>query len=264
VLPQSAWVVFAALLGAIVGSFLNVVAYRIPRGMSVVKPRSRCPWCHGAIAAGDNLPVIGYLLLRGRCRRCGGPIGWRYPVVEAGMATLFALSVLRFGVRPLTLAAALLLSFLAALALIDADQLVIPDGITFPGMIAGFLFAAPRMFDHASFGFVGPLASLLGVLCGAGGLFLVAEAWLWIRDEEGLGLGDAKMLALIGAFLGWRGCIEAMVFACFSGTLVALVLLALRRAHRRTRLPFGVFLALGGAAALFVGPAILGTYFGIP
>jgi leader peptidase (prepilin peptidase)/N-methyltransferase len=116
VLPQSVWLVFAALLGAIVGSFLNVVRYRVPRGLSVVTPRSRCPWCGGEIAAYDNLPVVGYLLLRGRCRRCGGPIGWRYPAVEAGMAALFALIVLRFGPRPQALVAALLVALLAALA----------------------------------------------------------------------------------------------------------------------------------------------------
>jgi len=262
VLPQSVWVVFAALLGAIVGSFLNVVAYRVPRGMSVVAPRSRCPWCGGAIAPHDNLPVVGYLLLRGRCRRCSGPIGWRYPVVEAGMAVLFALTLLRFGLHAHTLVAASLLALLGALALIDIDSLIIPDGITLPGMAAGFLLALPKAFDHP-IALVGPQASLLGMLCGAGGLFLLAEAWLWLRDEEGLGLGDAKMLALLGAFLGWQGCIEALAFACVAGSLVGLVLIATRRAHGKTRLPFGLFLALGGAGALFAGPGLVAKYLAL-
>ena len=261
-LPQSFWFVFAALFGAIVGSFLNVVAYRVPRGLSVVTPRSRCPWCGGGIAARDNLPVIGYLLLRGRCRRCGGPIGWRYPAVEAGMATLFAFVFLRFGTRPQALVAGLLVSLLAALALIDVDHLVLPDGLTFPGMAAGLALSVPSAFRQP-IALVGPEFSLLGILTGAGSLFLLAEAWLWLRDEEGIGLGDAKMLALIGAFLGWRGCLTTMVFACVSGTLVAVVLLAGRRAHGRTRLPFGVFLALGGIAALFAGPGFLSRYFGV-
>ncbi len=261
-LPQSVWLVFAALLGAIVGSFLNVVAYRVPRALSVVTPRSRCPWCGGDIAAHDNLPIVGYLLLRGRCRRCGGPIGWRYPAVEAGMAALFAVIVLRFGIRPQALVAALFVSLLAALALIDVDHLVLPDGITFPGMAAAVLLSVPSAFHHP-IALVGPEFAMWGILGGAGSLFLLAEVWLWLRDEEGIGLGDAKMLALIGAFLGWRGCLTTMVFACVSGTAVALVLLVARRAHRRTRLPFGLFLALGGVAALFVGPVFLTQYFGI-
>lgn len=257
--PQIALIVFTAALGLIVGSFLNVVVYRVPRGLSVIRPGSACPWCGGAIAAKDNIPLLGYVLLGGRCRRCGAPIGWRYPAVEAGVAALFVLCLLRFGPRPQAAVAALLCSLLVALALIDADHLLLPDGITLPGMLIGWLLTVPAVFDDG-IALVGPLWSLLGMLCGAGFLFLVAEAWLWIRGEEGLGLGDAKMMALIGAFLGWRGCVSTMVFACFVGTAIALVLLATRRAGRQTRLPFGIFLALGALIALFGGPALLSPY----
>ncbi|MEO8505570.1 MAG: A24 family peptidase [Acidobacteriota bacterium] len=255
-LPPFVWILFAAALGLIVGSFLNVVVYRVPRGQSVVTPRSACPWCGGAIGARDNIPLLGYLLLRGRCRRCNAPIGWRYPAVEATVAGLFALCVARFGPRPQALVAAVICAFLVALALIDVDHLMLPDSLTFPGMLIAFALAVPAAFDH-SIALVGPLWSALGMLCGAGFLFLVAEAWLWLRGEEGLGLGDAKMMAMIGAFLGWRGCVETMIYACFAGTAVGLVLLATGRAGRRTRLPFGVFLALGALGALFGGPAVL-------
>lgn len=253
--PSGVWVAFAALLGAIVGSFLNVVAYRVPRNLSVVRPRSRCTWCGGAIAARDNVPVLGYFLLRGRCRRCGGPIGWRYPAVEALTALLFGLLAWRFGAGPQVLVAFALVGALVALALVDVDHLELPDGITLPGIAIGWLLAVPTAFGRP-IALVGPLWSLLGILCGAGALFLFSEVFLWLRGEEGLGLGDAKMLGMIGAFLGWRGAVTTLVFASFAGTAVALVLLATRRAGRRTRLPFGVFLACGGVASLFFGPAL--------
>jgi len=257
------WGLLAFLLGLIVGSFLNVVVYRVPRGLSVVRPRSRCPWCGGEIAAFDNVPVLGYLLLRGRCRRCGGPIGWRYPAVEAGMGFLFLLIYLRFGERPPAIAAALFSALVVALGLIDFDHLLLPDSITLPGIAVGWLLSVPSAFREP-IALIGPEPSGLGLLCGAGGLFLFAEAWLWLRNEEGLGLGDAKMFGLVGAFLGWRGCVTTMAVACVAGTLVAVLLLLRGRAHRRTRLPFGVFLAFGGLVALFVGPAFLGRFVQLP
>lgn len=258
--------VYAALVGLACGSYLNVLVHRLPRGTSTVSTRSRCPWCGAQIRAVDNIPLVSFLALRGRCRQCGAPIGLRYPLVEAGTALLLIACFARFGATLAAVLAAVLAFLLLGLALIDADHLLLPDKLTFAGMAAALLPHAvgavwivrgrePPVFALASF-----TDALVGLLGGAGLLFLVAEAWLALRGEEGMGLGDAKMLGMIGAFLGWKGALLTLVLACFSGLLVALALLARRGASWKLRLPFGVFLALGGAAALFLGPGLVDRY----
>ncbi len=244
---------YAALLGLVVGSFLNAVIHRVPRGQSLLRPGSRCPWCGASIRARDNLPLVSFLLLRGRCRRCTGPIAWRYPLVELMTAIAFVVCVERFGPRLEAAAAAALLSLLLALAAIDIEHFLLPDSLTFPGMAAG-LALQPWIPG------VNWIEAAAGVLVGAGVLFLIAEAWAWLRREEGMGLGDAKLLAMIGAFLGWKGVLITLFLACLAGSLFGLALVVTARGSVKTRLPFGAFLALGAAAALFCGTAPLDRY----
>ncbi len=252
--------VYAGLVGLVVGSFLNVVVHRLPRGQSLVRPRSRCPWCGAPIAARDNLPLLSFLLLRGRCRHCSGPIAWRYPAMELLTAALFIACFERFGLGWEAAGAAVLSALLLALAAIDLEHYLLPDALTLPGIAVGWIFrslvARPDWFD-------GLLTGFAGALLGGGLLFLVAETWLWLRGEEGMGLGDAKLLAMVGAFLGWPGVAVTFVGGCLLGASAGAALVLLRRAGRRTRLPFGLFLAAGALVALFAGPAIVERYLAL-
>lgn len=247
---------YSALLGLVVGSFLNVVVHRLPRGTSIVLPGSACTFCGGALKARDNLPVLSYLFLRGECRRCSAPISIRYPLVEIATAALFGLCAWRFGFEPETLVAVVFCCLLLCLALIDFDHFLLPDKITLPGILAGLLlqpWVARTTFWDA----------ILGVLLGAGVLILIINFWYWVREEEGMGLGDVNMLAMIGAFLGWQGAAVALVAATVAGAATGLLLIATRRLGARSRLPFGVFLSLGAAIALFAGEEIAAFYLGL-
>jgi leader peptidase (prepilin peptidase)/N-methyltransferase len=248
--------IVAALAGLIVGSFLNVVIHRLPKEQSIVTPRSRCPACLAPIRPWDNIPVLSFLLLRGRCRACGHPISWRYPLVEALTALLFALLVQRFG---LTLETVVLMAFLAALvvvAFIDVDHQIIPNAITLPGiplgLLAGVLLPDPPLLDR-----------LLGTLAGAGFLYLVLFYGAAFYGQDAMGEGDLNLIALIGAFVGWRGVIVTIVTGCLAGSIVGIALIALGRLGRREHMPFGPFLAFGGVVAVFWGEALVGRYLGL-
>ena len=245
--------VYAALVGLVTGSYLNVVIHRLPRGESTVLPRSHCPWCGGVIRARDNLPVVSYLLLRGRCRRCGAPISWRYPALEALTALLFVAVVERFGFTLEALAGLVFGCLLLVLAAIDLDHFLLPDKLTLPGILLGLAaqFSLPR---------TSLLDALLGVAVGAGLLILVINFWFWIRGEEGMGMGDVNMLAMIGAFLGWQGVLVSFALATVAGALGGVALKLTGRLEERGRLPFGLFLALGALVALFVGDRLLAAY----
>jgi leader peptidase (prepilin peptidase)/N-methyltransferase len=245
--------VYAGLLGLIVGSYLNVVIHRLPRGLSTVLPRSRCPVCGAAIRARDNLPLVSFLMLRGRCRRCGAPIAWRYPLVELATGVLFVAVVLRWGPTFEALAAALFCCLLVALAAIDLELYLLPDRLTLPGLAVGL--AIQPWFPGGDL-----VAAAIGAAAGGGVLLAVWGVWYLVRHEEGMGLGDVKMLAMIGAFVGWKGAGVALLVAVGAGSLVGLAMIALRRAGRRSRLPFGVFLALGGLVALFWGQTLADAY----
>lgn len=255
------WLILAyvAVFGLIVGSYLNVLIYRLPLGMSTVKPRSRCPACGAPIRALDNLPVLSFLLLGGRCRSCGVRISWRYPLLEIATALLFAGCVIAFGLSLQALMAAVFGCLMIALAMIDVDHMILPDRITWPGIALGFLFHALLALQLGL-----PWRHMLGPLFGAvlgGGLPLaIYGLWWLIRREEGLGLGDAKMLALIGAFLGWKAMLVAFFFGVLSGSIVGVVLMRRSGQGMQTRLPFGAFLAFGGLIALFAAPAIIDFY----
>jgi leader peptidase (prepilin peptidase)/N-methyltransferase len=247
---------YAALIGLIVGSYLNVLIHRIPAGKSTVLPRSRCPYCSGAIRFYDNLPVLSYLLLRGRCRHCKAPISFRYPAIEVITAALFVAVVYRFGIRPVLAPALVFVCLMVLLAAIDVEHFLLPDKITMPGILVGLALQ-----------FWNPTTTLLdaivGVLVGAGLLILVINFWFWLRGDEGMGLGDVNMLALIGAFLGWQGVLTTLFLATLSGALVGLLLLAVGKLGLQSRLPFGLFLALGGIVSLFMGEALYAHYTGL-
>ncbi len=238
----------ALLLGAVVGSFLNVVTARLPRRESLLTPPSRCPACRSPIRWYDNLPVVSFLWLKGRCRDCGAPIAWRYPVVEAVTAGLFWLAVWRIGVRIDLVPALAFLSALVVITAIDLDHQVIPDRITLPGiplgLLANLLTKELSLWD-----------SVVGILAG-GGIFFV----IILVSRGGMGGGDMKLGAMIGAFLGWKLTILTIFFAVFVGGATAVWLLLLGVRSRKDPVPFGPFLALGSVASLFWGEEILRWY----
>jgi leader peptidase (prepilin peptidase)/N-methyltransferase len=251
--PEALLGAYATLLGLVVGSYLNVVIYRLPRGISTVLPRSRCPACGTAVAALDNVPVLSYLLLLGRCRHCRAPISPRYPLIEAATGALFLGSYLRFGPTLDAVAGALFCALMIVLAAIDAEHLLLPDRITLPAIVLGLALSPFLTWS-------GLAAALVGAALGAGLLLALWGGWLLLRREEGMGLGDVKMLAGIGAFLGWKGMLVALFTAALAGSVVGVVLLGTGRGGLKTKLPFGTFLAAGGLVALFAGPTIAGSY----
>ncbi len=244
---------FAFLFGTIIGSFLNVVIHRLPREESVVTPRSRCPACQTPIAAWDNIPLVSFLILRGRCRTCKHPISWRYPLVEALTGLLFALTVARFG---LTAHSAFLAAFLAGLVVvsfIDLDYQIIPNAITLPGiplgLLAGLLLGAPPLLDRT-----------IGMLAGTGFLYLVLYYGGAVYGQEAMGEGDLNLIAMVGAFLGWKAVALTILLGCLSGSAIGLTLIALRRLGRRQHIPFGPFLSLGAVISLFWGDRLIAWY----
>ncbi len=245
--------VSAGLFGLIVGSFLNVLAHRLPRGESIVFPGSHCPACGAAIRATDNVPVLSWLLLRGRCRTCRAPISARYPMIELTNGVLWALVFLRARQWPDLLGGVFFASACLALAAIDLEFQILPDKITLTGLAAGILLS---FFSNTRT----PGSALLGAAIGGGGLFLIAFLYEKFAGQEGMGLGDVKMLAMIGAFLGPAGVLVSVLLASLSGSLVGVVAIALGRGDRKMRLPFGVFLAAGGVAAFFFGDTLLARY----
>lgn len=246
-------VVAASLFGAVVGSFVNVLVHRLPRRESVVRPPSHCPACGERIRARDNIPLVSYLALSGRCRTCRAPISPRYPALELACALLWGLVFWRAPSLPDFVAGAFFVSACLALLAIDAEFQILPDAITLPGAAVGFglSFFSVRL---------DPIQSLAGVALGAGVLYLVSVAWTKLRGVEGMGLGDVKMLGMVGAFLGPAGVLLTVLLGSVAGSLVGLLLIAARRGSLQLRLPFGVFLALGGIAALFFGRDLVESY----
>jgi leader peptidase (prepilin peptidase)/N-methyltransferase len=242
----------AVALGAVLGSFANVVIYRLPRDRSLVWPRSRCPHCATAIAFYDNIPIVSYLVLRGRCRQCHAPIALRYPLVELLGAGL-TLAAVRAAATPLmALSHTVFLLALLVVLFIDFDFQVIPDAITLPGTLLGLLIAlwSPLPVRDA----------LIGVAAGGGGLLLLAEGYRRAAHREGLGMGDVKLMGMVGAFVGWQGVLVTLILGSLAGSLIGGVLIASRRGTRHTALPFGSFLAPAGWVALLLGPALWEAY----
>ncbi len=245
---------FSALFGLCVGSFLNVVIARVPSGRSIVHPGSACPNCGAAIAWYDNVPVLSYLLLRARCRNCQTAISWRYPLVEITCSLLFGLAYLRFGPGLQFVSALILLATLVAIAGIDTDHQIIPDVLSLPGIALGILMSLGP-------GAIGWKDSLLGVCVGGGVFVVIIAGSSLVLGQAGMGVGDVKLGAMLGAFLGWKLALLSILLSVLTGGPLAAVLLATGRKGRRDPVPFGPFLALGGVVSLFVGDAVLGWYF---
>jgi leader peptidase (prepilin peptidase) / N-methyltransferase len=249
------------LFGALIGSFLNVCIYRIPRGQSIIWPSSRCPSCNNQISAFDNIPVLSYILLRARCRSCRNRIPLRYPVVEALNAFIYVLVFWRFGPEWSSLVYCLLCSALVVITFIDLDFQIIPDRITLPGIPLGLIagsFLLPDPFLRASD--LGYMASFIGAAAGFSFYYLVAFLSIKILKKEGMGGGDIKLMAMLGGFLGWKAVVLTTFLGSLFGAVVGVGLMVFRGKEKGSLIPFGPFLALGAVISLFFGQEILIWY----
>ncbi|HXL08802.1 MAG TPA: A24 family peptidase [Candidatus Bathyarchaeia archaeon] len=257
---QSAILVF--IFGAIVGSFLNVCIARIPKGASLVSPPSHCPNCKDPIRFYDNIPLVSYIFLLGRCRSCGEGISPRYFVVELLMASLAAALNYEFGLSLAFFVGFVFVAGLIVISFIDLDVRIVPDVISLPGIVAGLLFSVvARYVINDPFELIpSPLNALIGVLVGGG--FLLALAWGYeaFTGVEGMGGGDIKLLAMIGAFLGWTSIPFTLFFASLTGSVIGLGFMIGKGVGRRFGLPFAPFLCLGALLYLFFGNELIQFY----
>lgn len=241
------------LFGSLVGSFLNVCIWRLPQGQSIVRPGSRCPRCQVRIAPRDNIPLLSYLLLRGRCRSCGQPISARYPAVEALAGASAAGLFIVFGPTVQTAVFFALICFLIVATFTDLDRMIIPNWITLPGIVLGLsinaLVSPGEIWKY-----------LLGAVVGALSLLLIALVGEWIFKKESMGGGDLKLAALVGAFLGWQSVLLSLFTAILAGALTGTALIILGRKERQHYIPFGPFIAIGTMVAIFWGGDIIQAY----
>ena len=252
------WQVYmtVALFGALIGSFLNVCIYRLPRRESIVWPGSHCPVCAKPIAWYDNVPLIGYLVLQGRCRTCAVHIPLQYPAVELLNALGYVAMVWFFGPTAEAAVYAVLFSALLVVAGTDLTHKIIPNAVTFPGIVLGLISAATVLPT-------GLMNGVIGLLVGGGILWLLAWASPYLFGKEGMGGGDIKLLAMIGAFLGWKPALMTIMIGSLTGSVVGVSLLAAHVIKREEYLPFGPFLVLGAVVSLFFGASILDWYQGL-
>lgn len=252
--PETFNLIVAGLFGLLVGSFLNVCIYRLPRGTSIVWPASACGSCRRELRWFENIPIVSWVVLGAKCARCKASISLQYPLVEAITAVLFVLVAATTPVGPLLAARLLFVCALIVLFGIDLEHQILPNAITLPGIVIGLAFslvASP-----------GWRASLLGVVLGGGVLYAIAWGYYTLRKEEGLGMGDVKMLGMIGAFLGWQAVLLTLVLASFSGAIIGVAMIALQRGSMKYALPFGTFLAIGAVVAMLAGQPIIDWYAG--
>jgi leader peptidase (prepilin peptidase)/N-methyltransferase len=253
--PDTLLVIAFAWIGLSVGSFLNVCIHRLPRGSSIATPPSHCPSCGYRLRWYDNIPVLSYLWLRGRCRGCGAPISLRYPIVEILTMLLFLLHFIVFGWTALMGVRLAFACALLVLFAIDLEHQILPDRITLPGIVVGVIasiWLPPGIRD-----------ALLGVLLGGGILWLVIWGYYMVTGQEGMGFGDVKMLAMIGAFLGWQQVLVTLVLGSVTGSVVGLLLIRFAGRDMKYALPFGTFLALGALLASLAGGQIVSWYVGL-
>ncbi|WP_367360270.1 prepilin peptidase [Syntrophus buswellii] len=234
------------VLGAVVGSFLNVCIWRIPQGLSIVFPASSCPRCGHSIRFYDNIPLVSYLLLRGRCRSCGERISLRYPIVEGLTALMALLLFWKFGLTLKFAAAFLFVSALILVAFIDIDHQIIPDVISLPGIPICFLLSVFLM--ELPF-----MEALLGLVLGGGSLYLIAVLYELATKREGMGGGDIKLLAMMGAFLGWKSLLFILLVSSLAGAVVGISVMWAKGGDMKYAVPFGPFLSIAATAYLFVG-----------
>jgi len=273
--------VVAGIFGAIIGSFLNVVIHRVPHGKSIVFPNSSCPSCGAAIAFYDNIPVLSYILLGAKCRQCKEHISVRYPAVELLTAVLFVAVAWHDGLSAALPFDLVFTSAILALVFIDAELKLLPDAITYPGMAFTLIarVALPYLIGNPHFDDIpslsqGSLAdapvwvtslvgAVIGALAGGGTLWFFGWIWQKVRKIEAMGLGDVKMMFMVGGYLGWRLTILTIFIGVFTGSVVGVLLMAIEGKYDSKReIPFGVFLGLGAIAALLFGAPIVVWYAG--
>ena len=280
-IPPAFGYIVAGVFGAVIGSFLNVVIHRVPLEESIVFPNSRCPSCGATIAFYDNIPMLSYLALRGRCRRCKEHISFRYPAVEFLTALLYVAVAMHDGFTPALPFDLIFVTALVALVFIDAEHMILPNVITYPGIVFAivariavpYLTGTPHFDDIPSLSggaladmpvwVVSLAGALIGALIGGGSLWLMGWTWEKLRGIEAMGLGDVKMMFMVGAYLGWRLTILTIFVGVLTGSIIG-ILLMMRQGQRNMQLllPFGVFLGLGGVAALLFGAHIVEWYAG--
>ncbi len=256
---------FATILGAIVGSFLNVVIHRYPREESIVVPPSHCPRCDARIRWYDNIPLLSFAVLMGRCRACRERISWRYPLVELANALFYLAIFLHTGPQIAFVFLAAIVSMIVALIYIDAEIQILPDAIDVPGIVVGLAIgtlglarSAPMLMLSESW-----LESAIGAAAGAAIVALIIGAYWMIRRVEGMGWGDAKMLAMIGALVGWRAVLGVLLVGSITGALIGVPLALRSREGMQLAVPFGVFLGFGALVVLFFGHTLSGWYLSL-
>ena len=277
--PEIVGYIFSFLFGAAIGSFLNVVIHRVPIGESIVFPNSACPKCQNAIKAYDNIPLVSWLVLGGKCRNCKTPISARYPAVELLTALLYVLVYWQIGFGAFLPVALLFVSTMVALIFIDSEHMILPNVITypllmfslvirivFPTFFGGIYISDLNSWPIAQVASLHPilqslLGAILGALIGGGFLWLVGEAWKRFRGVEAMGLGDVKMMAAVGALLGWRLTLLSTFLGAFSGAVIGVALIA-RQKDRvlQTQVPFGIFLGIGSIVSLLFGDRLIAWY----
>jgi leader peptidase (prepilin peptidase)/N-methyltransferase len=245
---------YTLVVGLAIGSFLNVCIWRLPRNESLIAPASHCPSCNRPIAIYDNIPVISFLWLRGRCRNCHQAIPWRYPIVELTNGLGYVVLVGRYGLTGSAVIYAAFFSALLVITLIDLDHQIIPDRITLPGIVIGLISASTVLATSL-------LDAIAGIILGGGLLLIAGLVGTWVLKKEAMGMGDVKLLAMIGAFLGWKAVLLTVLIGSLVGTLIQLVLMAFKLWRRGEYFAFGPYLSLGAMVSLFWGQEIIEWYW---
>lgn len=278
-LPDIVGYAFAFAFGAVVGSFLNVVIHRVPNELSIVFPNSACPNCKSPIKPYDNIPILSWLILGGKCRGCKEKISARYPAVELLTALVFTTVFWQIGLNPFLPICLIFAAVMISLVFIDAEHMILPNVITYPLFIFTMLIRLiyPMVFETNYFSDMGfnPLASmlgypawavslaggLLGALAGGGSLWAVGEIWKRLRGVDAMGLGDVKMMLGVGALLGWRLSVLAIFLAAFTGAIIGVAVIAKQKEKDfQTQIPFGIFLGIGSLLALLFGEQLIAWY----
>jgi leader peptidase (prepilin peptidase) / N-methyltransferase len=264
------------LFGLIIGSFLNVCIARLPLDQSIVSPPSQCPRCQTPIRWYDNVPLVSFFALRGKCRKCGLPISWRYPLVELLNGLLYLWAFAAFGLSGEAVMVMVLCSALVVITFIDLDHQIIPDVITLPGMVVGLLaaplvmsaleppmaFGLGRFLPSAGTYLTGFVNSLVGLVLGAAPLFIIGWLWEKLRKVEAMGGGDVKYMGMVGSILGWKGAFLTIMLGALTGSLAGMTLIVLKKHQADKVIPFGPYLAFGTLLTVFFGADIIDWYFG--
>jgi leader peptidase (prepilin peptidase)/N-methyltransferase len=277
-IPEFTGYLFIFVLGSCIGSFLNVVIYRLPNERSLLPP-SACPNCNSFIKFYNNVPIIGWLILGGKCRDCKTPISWRYPAIELLTGLLFILTYSQTGLNPFLPVALVFVASMIALIFIDAGHMILPNRITYPLLIFALAIRIifPLVFTESYFtdmpsanaialnGYPAWMtslsAALLGAIVGGGSLWLVGAIWKMLRGVDAMGLGDVKMMFAVGALLGWRLAVLTIFLGAFTGAFAgALVLSRQKDKNMQAQIPFGIFLGIGSIIALLFGDRMIGWY----